>query len=79
MHTWYSVPLIPTCALIVQWNLSITDTKGTSETVLYMEVSLIQRLSNAVIYYCGMTTATNVLNREASFIQRVLNREVPLY
>ena len=53
------------------------DTIGTTEKVLYMEVSLIQRLNNTAMYYCGIETG--VLNREVSFIQRVPNREVPLY
>ena len=46
------------------------DTIGTTKTVLYMEVSLIQRLNNTVKYYCGMRPS--VLNREMSFIQGVL-------
>ena len=58
----------------IQWSLSIMDPIGTIKTVLYMEVSLIQRLSNTVKYYCG--TRTSVLNREMSFIQSGLNREV---
>ena len=33
-----------------QWKFSIMGAIGTSETVLYMEVSLIQRLSNTVIH-----------------------------
>ena len=53
------------------------DTIGTSEIVLYMEVSLLQRLSNTVIHYCG--TRASAINREVLFIQRVLNKEVPLY
>ena len=42
-----------------------------------MEVSLIQGLSNTVKYY--RRTRTSVLNREVSFTQIVLYREVPLY
>ena len=42
----------------VRWNLSIRDTIGTTKTVLYMEVSLIQRLNNAIKYYCGMRGST---------------------
>ena len=61
----------------LQWNLSIMDTIGTTKTVLYMEVSFIQWLNNTVKYYRG--TRTSVLNREMSFIQGVLCREVPLY
>ena len=38
-----------------------------------MKVSLIQRLSNTVMHYCG--TKISVLNREVSFIQGVLDRE----
>ena len=38
----------------IQWKLSITDPSGTSETVFYMEVSLIQWLINTVMYYSGM-------------------------
>ena len=49
--------------MVVQWNLSLTDTIGTSEVVIYMEVSLIQRLLN-LMYYCQ--TRTSVLNREIS-------------
>ena len=44
--------------------------------ILYIEVSVIQKLSNRVMYYCGMKMS--VVNREVSFIQTVLNREIPL-
>ena len=53
------------------------DIIGTSENVFCMEVSLIQGLSNTVMYYSGMRTS--VVNREVSFVQRVFNTEVPLY
>ena len=59
----------------IQWNLFIKDTIGTSEIVLHMEVSLIQRLSNTIMYYCG--TGTSPLNTEVPFIQKVLSREFP--
>ena len=58
----------------VQWDLCITYTIGTTETLLYMEVCLIQKLSNTVKYYCGM--GTSVLNREMTFIHSVLYREL---
>ena len=53
------------------------DTIGATKTVLYMEVSLIQRLIITVKFYCGIRTSG--LNREMYFIQSVLVREVPLY
>ena len=52
-------------------------TIGTSEIILYMEVSLIQGLNNTGKYYCG--ARISVLIRRVSFIQRVFNREVSLY
>ena len=42
----------------------------------YMEVSLIQRLINTVIYYCGMRTS--FLNRNVLYLA-VLSGVVPLY
>ena len=50
----------------LQRSLSTIDTIGTTKNALYMEVYLIQRLSNAVKCYCG--TRTSVLKREMSFI-----------
>ena len=59
VHVWLN-------AEHVQWNLSITDTIGTTETVLYMEVSLIHRLNNTLMYCHGMRTS--VLNREVPHV-----------
>ena len=62
------------------------DGTRTSETVLYKEVFLIQRVNNTVMnnrlnntvkYYCGMRTG--VRNRDVVFIQRVPYSEVSLY
>ena len=48
----------------------------TSESLLYMERPLIQRLINiTVLYYNGMRTS--VLDREVPLIQSVLVRKVP--
>ena len=52
-------------------NFSVTDIIGTPEFVPCMEVSLTQRLSNIVMYACGMRAI--VLNsREVSFTRSVL-------
>ena len=62
-----------------QWNLPLyikTYTTRTVKIVLFIEVSLIQRLSNIVKYYCG--TRTSVLDKEMSSIQGVLYRKVPM-
>ena len=64
---------------VVQWNFSIPGTIGTPEIVLHMEVSLIHRLSNTVMYHMYCRMRTSFLNTEKFFIQRVLNREVLLY
>ena len=53
----------------LEWDLSITDTIGTNTTVPYLEVSLIQRLNNTVMYCCDVRAS--VLNGEVSFIQSV--------
>ena len=49
---------------MAQWKRLITDTFGTTKTILYMEVSLIQIVSNTVEHYCG--TRTSALNRDMS-------------
>ena len=54
-----------------QWNLCTTGTIVTSETVFYIKVSLIERYGNV--------SRTCALNREVSFIWRILNRKIPLY
>ena len=61
---------------IIQLNLSVTETIGTPDIVLCMEVSLNERLNSTVMHYNGMRTC--VLNREMSFAQRVLNGEISL-
>ena len=58
-------------------NLSTEDTIGTQLTVLYREVSLIQRYICTQCYV--VETADIVLIGEVPFIQNVLYREVPLY
>ena len=50
----------------IQWKLFAVDATGTTVIVVYMAVSLIQRLSITVKYYCG--TTTTVLHREMSFV-----------
>ena len=40
---------------------------GTTKIVLYMEVSLFQRLNNIMKYYYG--TRTHVLSKKVSFIE----------
>lgn len=62
----------------VQCAISSTTTPDTciytiTEMIFYMHVSL--RIT--AMDYCGM--GTSVLNEMVSFIQRALNREVPLY
>ena len=52
----------------IQWNLSIMDTIRTTKLILYMEVSLIQWLNNAVKYYCG-TKKVSLIER-GNFINR---------
>ena len=52
------------------------DIIGTQLAVLYREVSLIQRYICTQLYVVG--SADGVLIGEASFIQSVLFREVPL-
>ena len=54
--------VVGTIILVIQWNHSIMDSTGTSETALHMEVYLIEMVSNAVMYYCE--TRTSVLNGE---------------
>ena len=66
---WYvCVDVCEYLRMQVQWNLSIEDTFGTQLAVLYIEVSLIQRLICAQFYVVG--TADSVLIREVSLIQR---------
>ena len=49
------------------------DTTRTLEIVLYMVISLTERLSNTVTYYCGMTT--DVLNnKRMSFVHSVFKK-----
>ena len=76
VHSTFDFSPLLKCDINIQWNLFITVTIRTTKTVLYMEVSLIQRLSNTVKYYCGMRTS---VLKEVSFIQSVLYREVPLW
>ena len=61
----------------IQWNLSIKDTSGTSQSVLNMEVSLFQRLISTVTYYVGTLRSVPIM--EVSLIRSVLITEVPLY
>ena len=44
------------------------DTPGTAKIVVNIEVSLIQRLCDIVLYYCE--TRTSILNRNVPFIKR---------
>ena len=54
------ITLIGVCVRpLVQWNLSKADTIGTQVSVLYREVSLIQRLIGTQLYVVG--TADSVL------------------
>ena len=62
--------------LHIQWTLSIADTIGTHLSVLYREVSLIQRWFCSQFYV--VRTAGSVLIREVSSIQGVLYWEVLL-
>ena len=39
--------------LVLQWNLSITDTLGTTKSVQYKEVSLLQRLLHTHLSQLG--------------------------
>ena len=51
-------------------NSFITDTTGTFESVPDKEMSLIQRLSNAVMYYCSTTTSVGI--GEVSSVERAV-------
>ena len=61
----------------IQWNLTMKVTIGTTENVVYMEVSSIPSLNNTAMHYNG--TGTGVLHGEVSFIQTVPNGELSLY
>ena len=62
----------------VQWNLSTTDTLGTTWSILVKEVFLFQRLLSTLVYVAGTTGRHGVLIREVSLVRRSLI-EVPLY
>ena len=54
----------------VQWNLSITDTLGTTSSVPIKEVSLLQRLFCTLLYVAG--TMNSVPIKEVSLFRRSL-------
>ena len=68
-------PLGPSRLSCIQWNLSIEDTIDTQLSVLYREVSLIQRYVDLHTALCGW----DCRQRSVPLIQSVLCREVPLY
>ena len=70
---WRTLPIkatIQKTSIIIQWNLSIMDTLGTTWSVLIQEVSLFQRLFCTLFYVAG--TTGSVLIREASLFWRSL-------
>ena len=58
------------CHLGLQWNLSITDTLGTTSSVPTKEVSLLQRLFCTLLYVAG--TMNSVPIKEVSLFRRSL-------
>ena len=71
----YSIATMSTIGSIY-WNPPKTDTIETSVIVLYTKVFLVQRLTNTVMYYFW---TGQLSNKEVSYIQRILSREVALH
>ena len=56
--------------IVIQWNLSIMDTLGTTGSVLIKEVSLCQRSFCTLLYVAGTTGSVRI--REVSLFRRSL-------